>query len=91
MNSTTSTDSRRNSFSSFVKNLILLVSPSTNNNEDELNLERKSSTTSSENSPFQDLYFSFPAFEETYEDSTTVSNCGHAQTYMTQTSSSIMC
>lgn len=90
MNSnTTSTDSsRRNSFSSFVKNLILLVSPSNNNNEDELNLER---TTSSENSPFQDMYFSFPAFEETYEDSTTTTNCGHQSYITTQSSNSILC
>ncbi|KAI8048210.1 hypothetical protein BDF21DRAFT_433569 [Thamnidium elegans] len=76
-----SNNTRRNSFSSFVKNLILLVSPSSNDTQD-LNLERKSTTTSTESSPFQDMYFSFPAFEESCEDS----NC----TYMTQPSS-IMC
>ena len=82
MNSTT--DNRRNSFSSFVKNLILLVSPTSNGSEDDLNLERKASTTSSENSPFQDMYFSFPAFEETCESTAT------HQSYMNQ-SSSIVC
>lgn len=79
MNSETT---RHNSFSSFVKNLILLVSPASNSNEeDDLSLER---TASSESSPFQDMYFSFPAFEETYEDS----NCGHTS-FISQ--SSIVC
>ncbi|KAG2211222.1 hypothetical protein INT47_006342 [Mucor saturninus] len=78
-----SQNTRRNSFSSFVKNLILLVSPSQHqaNDEDELSLER---TTTSESSPFQDMYFSFPAFEETYEDS----NCAHS-TFISP--SSIVC
>jgi hypothetical protein len=80
MNSSTTT-CRRNSFSSFVKNLLLLVSPSNNGNED---LE----TTSSEHSPFQDMYFSFPAFEEPEEPST----CGqsHHQPYIAK-SNRIMC
>lgn len=81
MDSHTSNNTRRNSFSSFVKNLILLVSPSSNDTQD-LHLERKSTTTSTESSPFQDMYFSFPAFEEPCEDS----NCA----YMAQPSS-IMC
>lgn len=74
-------NTRRNSFSSFVKNLILLVSPSHNEANEDLKLER---STTSESSPFQDMYFSFPAFEETYEDS----NCGHPSTFI---SSSIVC
>jgi hypothetical protein len=77
---------RRNSFSSFVKNLLLLVSPSNNVNED--HLERKISTSSSEYSPFQDMYFSFPAFEEPEESST----CGqsHHQPYIAK-SNRILC
>jgi hypothetical protein len=88
MNSNTdNSTARRNSFSTFMKNLLLLVSPSSNTNEvDSLDLERKSSTASSENSPFQDLYFSFPAFEEASAEET---SCGH-QSYMAH-SSSIMC
>lgn len=76
----TENNTRRNSFSSFVKNLILLVSPSSPANDD-LSLER---TATSESSPFQDMYFSFPAFEETYEDS----NCAHPS-FISQ--SSIVC
>lgn len=94
MNSNTAentTSARRHSFSNFMKNLLLLVSPSNVSNEEDLGLKRESSSTSSENSPFQDLYFSFPAFEEfsNGEESSTASSCGH-QSYMAQ-SSSIMC
>lgn len=83
-----STNSRRNSFSSFVKNLLLLVSPSNNVNEDD-QLERKLSASSSEYSPFQDMYFSFPAFEEPDESSST---CGqsHHQPYIAK-SNRILC
>lgn len=81
-------NSRRNSFSSFVKNLLLLVSstPSSSDANDQDNDEKETT----ENSPFQDLYFSFPAFiEEPTEEST---SCGqsHHQSFITE-SSRIMC
>jgi hypothetical protein len=85
------TTTRRNSFSSFVKNLILLVSPS-NQQEQETAAETKSTIS---NSPFEDLYFSFPAFEEsTSEESSTSTSCGQTshlpQSYMVE-SSRILC
>ncbi|KAI8881773.1 hypothetical protein K501DRAFT_286234 [Backusella circina FSU 941] len=87
-----STTTRRNSFSAFVKNLILLVSPS-NQQEEEATAETKSTMS---NSPFEDLYFSFPAFEESTseESSATTSSCGQTshlpQSYMVE-SSRILC
>ncbi|KAI8378636.1 hypothetical protein BD560DRAFT_389949 [Blakeslea trispora] len=82
------TDNRRNSFSAFVKNLFLLVTPTNQTNDNKL--ERKMSANSSENSPFQDLYFSFPAFDESEESST--STCSSTSSYtMANESNRIMC
>ncbi|KAF1796446.1 hypothetical protein V8B55DRAFT_1431886 [Mucor lusitanicus] len=84
-------NSRRNSFSSFVKNLLLLVSStpssSTANEQD----SNEQETACSEHSEFQNLYFSFPAFIEEPADES-ASSCGqsHHQSFIAE-SSRIMC
>ncbi|KAI8637461.1 hypothetical protein BD408DRAFT_424497 [Parasitella parasitica] len=88
-NMSTTSSTRRNSFSAFVKNLLLLVSstPSSANtsNQDDNKQEPI------EKSPFQDLYFSFPAYiEESTEE--TAASCGQSQHQSFITNSSrIMC
>ncbi|KAI8150136.1 hypothetical protein BJV82DRAFT_662227 [Fennellomyces sp. T-0311] len=63
---------RRHSFSSFVRNLMLLISPSSSTDDDGDSTttvsdrcnERVSDQESKKSSQFLEMYFSFPALEE---------------------------
>lgn len=82
-NNHSNTSVRRNSFSEFVKSLLLLVSPSNNHdnsNSKQEDIEKRSPSL------FEDMYVSFPAFEE-QEEST---GC-HPQPSLIVGTSRIMC
>ncbi|CAO3673165.1 hypothetical protein CU097_015528 [Rhizopus azygosporus] len=82
-NNHSNTSVRRNSFSEFVKSLLLLVSPSNshdNSNSKQEDIEKRSPSL------FEDMYVSFPAFEE-QEEST---GC-HPQPSLIVGASRIMC
>ncbi|KAI7872312.1 hypothetical protein BDF14DRAFT_1877529 [Spinellus fusiger] len=72
--------SRRNSLPFFVRQLLLLMSP-TEENAPPCRTEQSSSDENRQSSsPFEDLYFSFPAYEELEPESgcePTSSSCGH--------------
>ncbi|KAG2228075.1 hypothetical protein INT45_009121 [Circinella minor] len=63
------TNPRRHSFSSFVRNIMLLISPSSSNDDGESTTtvnERSDDHTDEDkkNSQFLEMYFSFPALED---------------------------
>ncbi|KAI9026626.1 hypothetical protein CLU79DRAFT_742639 [Phycomyces nitens] len=86
---------RRNSLPSFVRQLLLLMSPAEQNSQshsEQSNHEEKPTPSS----PFEDLYFSFPAYEELEPDNgcESTSSCGHhhhREASSTMKSSRVLC
>ncbi|KAI9282214.1 hypothetical protein BY458DRAFT_497537 [Sporodiniella umbellata] len=78
-------DAHRNTFSGFVKNLLSIVSPSNNSSKNE-ELEKRSQVRTL----FEDMYYSFPAFEEEESSKASPSTC-HPQPSLIVGTSRIMC
>ncbi|OAD79608.1 hypothetical protein PHYBLDRAFT_139640 [Phycomyces blakesleeanus NRRL 1555(-)] len=67
---------RRNSLPSFVRQLLLLMSPSEQNTQSHIHTEQSShEEKQTPSSPFEDLYFSFPAYEELDPDNNANNGC----------------
>ncbi|KAG1473196.1 hypothetical protein G6F56_001091 [Rhizopus delemar] len=81
---------RQKSFSSMMKNLLSLVSRSDNNNST-TQIEDSEKRSQHVQTLFESMYFSFPAFEEQDENTSTgISNC-HPQSPLIVGSNRIMC
>ncbi|CAO3703737.1 unnamed protein product [Rhizopus stolonifer] len=82
-------NAHRNTFSGFVKNLLSIVSPSNSNSSNSKNedLEKQSQV----NTLFEDMYFSFPAFEEDEETTKATTSTCHPQPSLIVGTSRIMC
>ncbi|KAI9314438.1 hypothetical protein BX666DRAFT_1966568 [Dichotomocladium elegans] len=89
-------NARRNSFSSFVRTLFLLVSPSSTHDDDGAADQKPQDCAESKhsNSIFMEMYFSFPALEDPESETSSI-NCAAEQrngaSFLVESSNRILC
>ncbi|KAL1932662.1 hypothetical protein VTP01DRAFT_8340 [Rhizomucor pusillus] len=87
-----SSNARRHSFSSFMRHLLFLMSPSSSNGHNDAASSSSSSSSSSNSSPngpsdksktdnslFLEMYFSFPALEDPESETNSINHCAVEQ------------